>query len=121
MSAAPHGPLRNYTVLSNSAWVGIKTLQRHSQPCSTYIKHQMETQTTTMKATPGHKEACQWMSKTSECTAGCGGLSCCEEHREDGELQRGGGMSILGGAEGRRWVWANQLNDGTINERCALE
>lgn len=53
-----------------------------------------------MKATPGHRGACQWMLKTSECRAGCGGLSCCEEQREDGEHQRGGGMSILGGAEG---------------------
>lgn len=84
MSAAPHGPLRNYTVLSNPAWVEIKTSHKHSQLCSTYIKHQMKTQTTTMKATSGHKGARQWMLKTSERTAGCGGLSCCEEHKEDG-------------------------------------
>lgn len=52
-----------------------------------------------MKATTWYKGARRWTSKMSERTAGWGGLSSCAEHREELELQRGGGVSILGGAE----------------------
>lgn len=71
-----------------------------------------------------YKGARRWMSKMNECIAGWGGSSSCAEHREELELQSGGGVKCPGWgweARRRRWVWANQRDDPTVNHTSEWE